>query len=171
MEWLENMNDERHLISVVVQNRAGVLARVIGLFSGRGFNIDSLAVGETEDPDLSRLTMVTRGDQMVVEQIRKQLNRLIDVIKVHEFSRAEDYVERDLLLLRVNAASGKRGEIMQIVDVFRGKIVDVGARHLMIQLSGPESKINAMIDLMRPYGIKEMVRSGRIALVRGNKSM
>lgn len=165
------MNDERHLISVVVQNRAGVLARVIGLFSGRGFNIDSLAVGETEDPDLSRLTMVTRGDQMVVEQIRKQLNRLIDVIKVHEFSRAEDYVERDLLLLRVNAASGKRGEIMQIVDVFRGKIVDVGARHLMIQLSGPESKINAMIDLMRPYGIKEMVRSGRIALVRGNKSM
>jgi len=165
------MNDERHLISVVVQNRAGVLARVVGLFSSRGFNIDSLAVGETEDPDLSRLTMVTRGDQAVVEQIRKQLNRLIDVIKVHEFGVGADYVERDLLLLRVNAAPGKRGEIMQIVDVFRGKIVDVGAKHLMIQLSGPESKINAMIDLMRPYGIKEMVRSGRIALVRGNKSM
>jgi len=165
------MNDERHLISVVVQNRAGVLARIAGLFSSRGFNIDSLAVGETEDPDLSRLTMVTRGDRAVIEQIRKQLNRLIDVIKVHEFSRTEDYVERDLLLLRVNAPPGKRGEIMQIADVFRGKIVDVGARHLMVELSGPESKINAMIDLMRPYGIKEMVRSGRIALTRGNKSV
>jgi len=165
------MNDERHLISVVVQNRAGVLARIAGLFSSRGFNIDSLAVGETEDPDLSRLTMVTRGDRAVIEQIRKQLNRLIDVIKVHEFSGTDNYVERDLLLVRVNAPPGRRGEIMQIADVFRGKIVDVGARHLMVELSGPESKINAMIDLLRPYGIKEMVRSGRIALMRGNKSV
>ena len=160
---------DRHIISVLVQNQAGVLARIAGLFSSRGFNIDSLAVGETEDTLVSRVTLVTRGDEAVVEQIRKQLNRLIDVLKVHEFD-GEDFVERDLLLLKVNAPAGKRGEIMQIVDVFRGKIVDVGARHLMVELSGPESKINAMIDLMRPYGIKEMVRSGRIALTRGAKN-
>ncbi len=104
-----------------------------------------------------------------MEQIRKQLNRLIDVIKVHEFA-SEDHVERDLLLVKVSATPGKRGEIMQIADVFRGKIVDVGAKHLMIEASGPESKINALIELMRPYGIKEMVRSGRIALTRGAKS-
>jgi acetolactate synthase-1/3 small subunit len=143
-----------------------VLARIAGLFSSRGFNIDSLAVGETEDPGLSRITLVTRGDESIVEQIRKQLNRLIDVIRVHEFD-GEDYVERDLLLLKVSAPPAKRGELMQIADVFRGKIVDVGAKHLMIELSGPESKINAMIDLVRPYGISEMARSGRIALHRG----
>jgi len=162
------MSQERHVISVEVQNKAGVLARIAGLFSSRGFNIDSLAVGETEDPGHSRLTLVTRGDDAVVEQIRKQLNRLIDVLKVHEFD-GEDYVERDLLLLKVTAPAGKRGEIMQIADVFRGRIVDVGAKHLMIELSGPESKVNAIIDLLRPYGIKEMVRSGRIALTRGAK--
>ena len=160
------MNEERHIISVEVQNKAGVLARIAGLFSSRGFNIDSLAVGETEDPGLSRITLVTRGDESIVEQIRKQLNRLIDVIRVHEFD-GEDYVERDLLLLKVSAPPAKRGELMQIADVFRGKIVDVGAKHLMIELSGPESKINAMIDLVRPYGISEMARSGRIALHRG----
>lgn len=162
------MSQERHIISVVVQNKAGVLARIAGLFSGRGFNIDSLAVGETDSPELSRVTLVTRGDRAVIEQIRKQLGRLIDVIKVHEFDD-EDHVERDLLLLKVHAPSGQRGEIMQIVDVFRGKIVDVGGKHLMLELSGPENKINAMIDLMRPFGIKEMVRSGRIALARGQK--
>mgnify|MGYP001179549277 CR=1 FL=1 len=164
------MTNDRHIISVVVGNKAGVLARIAGLFSSRGYNIDSLAVGETEDPELSRLTMVTRGDEAVVEQIRKQLNRLIDTIKVYEFG-AEDYIERDLLLLKVSAPPGQRGEIMQIADVFRGKIVDVGARHMVIELSGPESKINAMIDLMRPFGIKEMVRSGRIALTRGVKQI
>lgn len=164
-------SDKRHIISLVVGNKAGVLARIVGLFSGRGFNIDSLAVGETEDPELSRLTMVTHGDTGVIEQIRKQLNRLIDVLKVYEFGEdeSEDFVERDLLLLKINAPAGQRGEIMQIVDVFRGKIVDVGSKHLMLELSGPENKINAMIDLMRPFGIKEMVRSGRIALTRGNK--
>jgi len=162
------MNDS-HIISLEVQNKSGVLARIAGLFSGRGFNIDSLAVGETEDPDRSRVTLVTRGDEAVVEQIRKQLNRLIDVIKVQEFDD-EDHVERDLLLVKVSAPASRRGEIMQIADVFRGKIVDVGAKHLMVELSGPESKINALIDLLRPYGIKEMVRSGRIALTRGSKS-
>lgn len=164
------MSEQRHLISVVVQNKSGVLARIAGLFSGRGFNIDSLAVGETDSPDMSRITLVTRGDEAVIEQVTKQLNRLIDVLKVHEFSAHDEFVERDLLLLNVNAPAGRRGEIMQIVDVFRGKVVDVGTKHLMLELSGPESKINAMIDLMRPYGIKEMVRTGRVALTRGNKS-
>jgi acetolactate synthase I/III small subunit len=163
------MADERHIISLEVQNKSGVLARIAGLFSGRGFNIESLAVGETEDPGRSRVTLVTSGDEAVVEQIRKQLNRLIDVIKVQEFDD-EDHVERDLLLLKVSAPAARRGEIMQIAEVFRGKVVDVGAKHLMIELSGPESKINALIELLRPYGIKEMVRSGRIALTRGSKS-
>ena len=161
---------QQHIISVVVQNKAGVLARIAGLFSSRGYNIDSLAVGETEDPMLSRITLVTSGDESVIEQIRKQLNRLIDVIKVYEFDD-EDYIERDLLLVKVTAPPGKRGEIMQIADVFRGKIVDVGARHMVVELSGPESKITAMIDLLRPFGIKEMVRSGRIALTRGVKQI
>jgi len=162
----EHMSEQKHIISLVVQNKAGVLARIVGLFSSRGYNIDSLAVGETETPELSRITLVTGGDDSVIEQIRKQLNRLIDVIKVHQFDE-EEYIERDLLLLKVSAPTGKRGEIMQIVDIFRGKIVDVGAKHLVVELSGPEGKINAMIDLMRPFGIKEMVRSGRIALTRG----
>jgi acetolactate synthase-1/3 small subunit len=151
----EHMSEQKHIISLVVQNKAGVLARIVGLFSSRGYNIDSLAVGETETPELSRITLVTGGDDSVIEQIRKQLNRLIDVIKVHQFDE-EEYIERDLLLLKVNAPTGKRG-----------KIVDVGAKHLVVELSGPEGKINAMIDLMRPFGIKEMVRSGRIALTRG----
>jgi len=165
------MKDEkRYILSLVVENKSGVLARIAGLFSSRGYNIDSLAVGETEDPNLSRITLVTRGDESVIEQIRKQLNRLIDIVKVYEFG-AEDYIERDLLLLKVNAPPRMRGEIMQIADVFRGKIVDVGAKHMVIELSGPESKINAMIDLVRPFGIKEVVRSGRIALTRGVKQI
>jgi acetolactate synthase-1/3 small subunit len=160
------MAEQKHILSLTVQNKAGVLARIAGLFSSRGYNIDSLAVGETEDPMQSRITVVTGGDDSVIEQIRKQLNRLIDVIKVNQFDE-EEYIERDLLLLKVNAPAGKRGEVMQIVDIFRGKIIDVGPRHLTVELSGPEGKINAMIDLMRPFGIKEMVRSGRIALPRG----
>lgn len=164
-----NNSKERHIISVIVQNKAGVLARVSGLFSSRGYNIDSLAVGETEDPGQSRLTLVTSGDDAVIEQIRKQLNRLIDVLKVYEFGQEEDFVERDLVLLSVSAPAARRAEIIEVVDVFRGKVVDIGAKHLMIELSGPEDKITALIDLMRPYGIKEMVRSGRIALARGQK--
>jgi len=164
------MSENRHIISVVVLNKAGVLARIAGLFSSRGYNIESLAVGETEDPNLSRVTLVTGGDEAIIEQIRKQLNRLIDVVKVHEFA-GEEYIERDLMLLKVSAPAGKRGEIMQIADVFRGKIVDVGAKHMVVELSGPESKLTAMIELMRPFGIKEMVRSGRIALTRGVKQI
>jgi len=160
--------DAKHIISITVENKPGVLARISGLFSSRGFNIDSLAVGETEEPTLSRMTIVVKGDEATLEQIRKQLGKIIDVVKVQDFSGL-DFVERDLALLKVNAPAAKRGEILQIVEVFRGKIVDVGQRHLMIELCGPEAKIEAMIALMQPYGIKEVARTGRIAMVRGVK--
>jgi len=165
---MANSAEEKHIISITVENKPGVLARISGLFSSRGFNIDSLAVGETDDPALSRMTIVAKGDEATLEQIRKQLGKIIDVVKLQDFS-GEDYVERDLALLKVNAPPAKRGEILQIVEVFRGKVVDVGQRHLMIELSGPEAKIEAMITLMRPYGLKEVARTGRIAMLRGVK--
>ena len=160
--------DAKHIISITVENKPGVLARISGLFSSRGFNIDSLAVGETDDPALSRMTIVVKGNEATLEQIRKQLGKIIDVVKVQDFS-GEDYVERDLVLLKINAPPAKRGEILQVVEVFRGKVVDVGQRHLMIELSGPAAKIEAMITLMRPYGLKEVARTGRIAMLRGVK--
>ncbi|MFO8014851.1 MAG: acetolactate synthase small subunit [Phycisphaerae bacterium] len=156
----------RHVISTVVENKPGVLAHIAGLFAGRGFNIDSLAVGETEDPARSRMTVVVRGDDAVLEQVRKQLGKIIDVIKVTDYSDAK-IVERDLMLIKVSARPEKRGEIFEIVDVFRGKVVDIGPKHLTLEVSGPEEKINAFVDLLRPYGIKEVVRTGRIALARG----
>ena len=156
----------RHVISAIVENRPGVLAHIAGLFAGRGFNIDSLNVGETEDPARSRLTVVARGDDAVLEQVRKQLGKIIDVIKVVDFSDAET-VERDLMLIKVAANPERRGEIFEIVEVFRGKVVDIGPRHLTLEVSGPEKKIEAFVDLMKPYGIKELVRTGRVALARG----
>lgn len=156
----------RHVISVLVENKVGVLARITGLISGRGFNIDSLAVGETENPDLSRITIVVRGDDAILEQVRKQINKLIDVIKITDFTN-EEFVERDLMLLKINCPIGKRGEIIEIVDIFRGKIVDVGHRDLVIEIAGVEDKIEAMLALLRPYGIKELVRTGSIAITRG----
>ena len=156
----------RHIISAVVENKPGVLAHIAGLFAGRGFNIDSLAVGETEDPTRSRMTVVARGDDAVLEQIRKQLGKIIDVIKVQDYSGLK-VVERDLMLIKVSTRPEKRGEIFEIVEVFRGKVVDIGPRHLTLEVSGPEEKINAFIDLLKPYGIKEVVRTGRIALARG----
>jgi len=156
----------RHIISAVVENKPGVLAHIAGLFAGRGFNIDSLAVGETEDPGRSRMTVVARGDDAILEQVRKQLGKIIDVIKVQDFSGLK-VVERDLMLIKVSARPEKRGEIFEIVEVFRGKVVDIGPKHLTLEVSGPEDKINAFIDLLKPYGIKEVVRTGRIALVRG----
>lgn len=156
----------RHVISAIVENKPGVLAHIAGLFAGRGFNIDSLAVGETEDPMRSRLTVVARGDDAVLEQIRKQLGKIIDVIKVVDFSGA-DTVERDLMLIKVAASSDRRGEVFEIVEVFRGKVVDIGPKHLTLEVSGPEKKIEVFIDLMKPYGVKELVRTGRIALARG----
>lgn len=155
----------RHVLSAVVQNQPGVLAHVAGMLASRGFNIDSLAVGETEDASLSRMTFVVVGDDKVLDQLRKQLEKLVTVVKVLDIS-SEDYVERDLMLIKVNVPSERRGEIREMSDIFRGRIVDVGPHQIMVEISGPERKIEAFIDLMRPYGIKELVRSGRIALVR-----
>jgi len=156
----------RHVISAIVENKPGVLAHIAGLFAGRGFNIDSLAVGETEDPTRSRMTVVARGDDAVLEQVRKQLGKIVDVIKVLDYSGAK-VVERDLMLIKVSVRPEKRGEVFEIVEVFRGKVVDIGPKHLTLEVSGPEEKIEAFIDLLKPYGIKEVVRTGRIALARG----
>ncbi len=156
----------RHLLSALVQNQPGVLAHVSGMFASRGFNIDSLAVGETEDPHLSRITVVVMGDDRTLEQVRKQLEKIVTVVKVLDISR-EDFVERDLMLLSVEAPPARRDEIRGLVQDFRGRIVDVGPEQLMVEISGQERKIEAFIDLMRPYGIREMARTGRIALVRG----
>jgi len=155
----------RHTISVLVENRSGVLAAIAGLFSGRGFNIDSLTVGETQDPATSRMTIVVRGDDKVLEQVEKQLNKLIDVIKVHDFTSI-DYVDRELVLIKVNATEKTRPEIMQIVDIFRAKIVDVGPNSLTVEVTGAEGKIKAIVELLRNFGIKEMVRTGKIAMAR-----
>jgi acetolactate synthase-1/3 small subunit len=156
----------RHIISAIVENKPGVLAHIAGLFAGRGFNIDSLAVGETEDENRSRMTVVVKGDDAVLEQVRKQLGKIIDVIKVSDYSDV-DFVERDLALVKVAVKSEKRGEVFEIVEVFRGKVVDIGAKHLTLEISGPEKKIEAFVDLMKPYGIREVVRTGRIAIARG----
>ena len=158
----------KHVISALVENQPGVLARIAGLFSGRDFNIDSLAVGETEDPELSRMTIVAEGDESVLEQIIKQLRRLINVIKVQDLS-SEARVERDLMLLKVSSPPAKRAEICQLVDVFRGNVVDVGLNELVIEISGPEAKLEAILSLLKPYGIKELVRTGRIAIGRSSK--
>jgi acetolactate synthase-1/3 small subunit len=155
----------RHVISALVQNQPGVLAQVAGMLHTRGFNIDSLAVGETETPDLSRMTFVVRGDDAVLEQVCKQLDKIVTVVKVIDIS-SENYVERDLMLIKVRANSAQRVEISLLVEMFRGKIVDVTHNSLIIEVSGQESKIVAFIDLMRPYGIIELARTGRIALIR-----
>ena len=156
----------KHIISALVQNECGVLAHISGLFAGRGFNIDSLTVGETEDPAVSRMTIAVQGDEQILEQVVKQLRKVITVLKVQDFS-GRDYVERDLMLIKVNAPSGRRGEIVQLVTLFRGRVVDVSATELMIELSGPEKKLEAFIALVRPFGIKELCRTGRVALTRG----
>ena len=156
----------RHIVSAIVENKPGVLAHIAGLFAGRGFNIDSLAVGETEDPTRSRMTVVVRGDDAVLEQVRKQLGKIVDVIKVSDFSDT-DFVERDLMLIKVSVRPEKRNEVFEVTDVFRGKIVDIGLKHLTVEISGPEKKIEAFIDLLKPYGVKELVRTGRIAITRG----
>ena len=158
----------RHTISVLVENEFGVLARVAGLFSGRGFNIESLSVAETLDPTVSRITLVTRGDDQVLEQIEKQLNKLIAVIKVIDFTETE-HVERELVLLKVAADERTRGEIVNIVDIFRGKIIDVSRKSYVIEVTGSEDKIAALIELLKPIGIKEIVRTGKVAMFRGTR--
>jgi acetolactate synthase-1/3 small subunit len=158
----------RHTISVLVENEFGVLARVAGLFSGRGFNIESLSVAETLDPTVSRITLVTRGDDQVLEQIEKQLNKLICVIKVIDFTETE-HVERELVLIKVTADERTRGELSSIVDIFRAKIVDVSRRSYVIEITGTEDKVNALIALLKPLGIKEIVRTGKVAMFRGTR--
>ena len=156
----------RHVLSALVQNQPGVLAHISGMLASRGFNIDSLAVGETEKPELSRITFVVHGDDAELEQVRKQLGKIVTVVKVLDIS-TEDYVERDLMLVKVNSSPQQRTEIALLVEMFRGRVVDIGATTMMIEISGQEQKIEAFIELMRPYGIVELARTGRIALVRG----
>jgi len=155
----------KHIISALVENKAGVLAHVSGMFASRGFNIDSLSVAETDDPGFSRMTLVTSGDEAILEQIRKQLAKVIDVIKIQDFS-GQKFVERELMLIRVNAPATRRGEILEIVNVFRGKVVDISHKHVVIELSGPREKLGAFTLMMKPFGIKELVRSGSIAIIR-----
>jgi len=158
----------RHIISVEVENRFGILARISSLFSARGFNIDSLAVGETEDPTVSRMTMVVPGDDQIIEQVIKQLRKLIDVIKVVDLTN-QDTVERELVLVKINAKRADRAEIMRIVDIFRARIVDVHPFSFTIEATGTEDKIKGILTLLRPFGIKKVVRTGKIALAREGK--
>lgn len=160
---------KKHILYAIVQNKAGVLARVSGLFSARGFNIDSLAVGETDDPQFSRMTIVVEGDESTLEQVRKQLAKLVNVVKVKDF-RDTSVVERDLMLLRLEVPADKRGEILDLVQVFRARVVDVGHSDMVIEVVGTEDKVEALLDLMRPYGILEMARTGRVALSRSRGS-
>lgn len=156
----------RHVLSAYVQNQPGVLAHVAGMLASRGFNIDSLAVGETEKADFSRMTFVVHGDDNVVEQVRKQLDKIVAVVRVDDIS-SEDHVERDLMLIKVVALPEKRAEVVLLAEMFRARVVDISNDNLIIELSGQERKIDAFIELMRPYGVLELARTGRIALVRG----
>jgi acetolactate synthase-1/3 small subunit len=157
----------RHILSALVHNVPGVLSHISGMLASRGYNIDSLAVGETEDPRISRMTFVVMGDDAVLEQVRKQLEKIVTVVRVDDIS-SQDYVERDLMLIKVKAPPGKRSEIRELTDIFRGRIVDVSHDSVIIEVSGPERKIESFIELMRPFGIIELARTGRIALVRGS---
>ena len=159
----------RHTISVLVDNEFGVLSKVSSLFSGRGFNIESLCVAETLDPKVSRMTIVTTGDDQVVEQITKQLNKLINVIKVSDLT-AEEHIERELALIKVNANADDRAEILSVIDIFRGKVVDVSPTTYTIEMTGDAEKVNAITELLRPFGIKDIARTGKIAIARSSKT-
>jgi acetolactate synthase-1/3 small subunit len=156
----------RHTISIMVENEFGVLSRVAGLFSGRGFNIESLCVAETEDPQVSRMTIVTSGNDQIVEQILKQLNKLIPVLKVVDFT-GTDTVDRELVLVKVKADNDTKPEVLRLIDIFRAKIVDVAPRAYTIEMTGGEGKVNAFLQMLRPLGIKDIVRTGKIAIARG----
>jgi len=158
----------RHVLSALVQNIPGVLSHISGMLASRGYNIDSLAVGETEDPELSRMTFVVVGDDHVLEQVRKQLEKIVTVVRVDDVS-AKEHVERDLMLMRVNAPEGRRSQIRELAGIFRGRIVDVAPEAVMIEISGQERKIEAFVEMMRPFGILELARTGRIAMVRSNQ--
>ena len=158
----------KHVLSALVMNQPGVLAHISGMLASRAFNIESLAVGETENSEYSRITFVVEGDERVLDQVRKQLEKIINVVRVIDFSD-QKFVERDLMLMKVNTANDRRAEIKELVEIFRGRIVDVSQTHVMVEISGQEGKLEAFIELMRPIGILEMVRTGRIALQRDHE--
>jgi len=155
----------KHILSALVHNKPGVLAHVAGMFAARAFNIDSLAVGRTDDPSLSRMTIVVLGDDHVVEQVRKQLAKIVTVVKVQDFA-GMDVVARDLMLISIACPPEKRPEILALVEMFQGKVVDIGIKFVMVEVAGPENKIEAFIEACRPYGIKNLVRTGTVAMPR-----
>ena len=159
----------KHIISALVENKPGVLAHVAGMFAARAFNIDSLVVGRTEDPQLSRMTIVVVGDDRVVEQVRKQLAKVVPVVKVQDFA-GEPLVARDLMLISVSAPPEKRPEILSLIEMFKGKVVDLGPKFIMVEVSGPEAKIEAFINACKTYGIKNVARTGTIAMPRAAKT-
>jgi len=158
----------KHTIALIVENKPGVLVRIAALFSRRGFNIDSLTVGATDKPDRARMTISVDGDEVVLEQVTKQLNKLINVIRVSELA-PEESVERELAVIKVAARKEDRSEIMQIVSVFRAKIIDVSPRSMIVEVTGSEDKVEAMVRLLRQFGIKEMARTGKVSMVRGSR--
>jgi acetolactate synthase-1/3 small subunit len=158
----------KHTIAVVVENKSGVLTRIAGLFSRRSFNIESLSVGATDNPEYSRMTLSVQGDEVVLEQVIKQLSKLINVIRVSELE-PEDSVERELAMIKVSADKDNRSEIMQLVSVFRAKIIDVSARSMIIEVTGDEQKVDALVLLLRQFGIKELARTGKVSMIRGTR--
>jgi acetolactate synthase-1/3 small subunit len=167
---MQNGSDPRkHTIAILVENRFGVLSRVAGLFSARGYNIESLSVGETTDPSVSRMTIVVRGDEFVIEQVTKQLHKLIDVIKVSDLTD-DSHVERELVLIRVNAEPQHRAEILRTADIFRARVIDVTPASFTLEVTGDDGKIEALIELLRPIGIQDLVRTGKVAIARGPKT-
>ncbi len=162
------MKTEKHILSILVDNEPGVLSRIAGLFSGRGYNIESLCVAETTDPKISRLTIATKANLPLVEQIKKQLNKLINVVKVYELT-GTDFVQRELAMIKVRALPEHRAEILRIVDIFRCKVVDVGLEHYTLEVTGDEDKLAAILSLLKPVGIKEIARTGVIAISRDPK--
>jgi acetolactate synthase-1/3 small subunit len=165
-----NDAEQKHTFAVLVENKFGVLAKVASLFSARGYNIDSLCVGVTQDPSISRITLVTSGDIQILEQIRKQLSKLIDTIKVLDMDESGT-AERELVLIKVTVPKEKRGEVLQIVEIFRARTIDISAESLTIEVTGDEGKIRAILELLRPHGIKEIARTGKVALSRGAKTL
>ncbi|MBI3832093.1 MAG: acetolactate synthase small subunit [Planctomycetes bacterium] len=168
LDVLKEQKPRRHVISVLVKNVSGLLAQVANLFAARGYNIESLTVAETEDDRYSRMTIAVRGEEVIIASLKKGLTKFVNVIKVLDFT-GTDHVERDLALVKINTPHGSRQEIFQLVEVFEGTVVDIGLKDIMVEIIGPEKKIDAFLNIMKPFGIKEMARTGRLAMARGPK--
>jgi acetolactate synthase-1/3 small subunit len=168
MGGITTVTEEKHTISLLVDNQPGVLARIAGMFSGRGYNIESLSVAATMDPLVSRITLVTSGDQLIIEQINKQLNKLVNVLKVQDLTET-DFVERQMALVKIRARPPQKVEILRLVDIFRSKVVDVSSTHYTVEVTGTEDKLEAFLNLLKPMGIMEIARTGSIALSRNKK--